>query len=396
MPDKDALLQGVTQFAKRLTRGWHDRSSKQMSETPQRVVNSSREARLTALLTVTPAVTIDARSRILAVSPSACALFRMAEDEVVGRSLSDLVEGFNLATISKATHQSGQISYWKARRSDGERFPVSLQTAEVVGGPSSSEVVVALNDLSLWRAADLQNQKLSEDLHQAWRQNSVGQMAATLSHELNQPLAAAATYLQATQADLSRAGVLGESAGRTLELAKGQVLRAGAIIRRTRKLLVAEDAPLQPELILPMIQDLEPMIGLLGPEAGTTIHIDVEAGLVMADRIQLQQALANLVRNAVEAVANDDQRQVRLVGRAISFTYYELRVEDSGPGLSDEKARRILEPQSSSKPNGMGLGLSITRRIVEVHGGSLSLGKSALGGAAFAFCLRRAPETQRP
>ncbi len=396
MPDKDALLQGVAQFAKRLTRGWHYRSPKQMSETPQRVVNSSREARLTALLTVTPAVTIDARSRILAVSPSACALFRMAEDEVEGRSLSDLVEGFNLATISKATHQSGQISYWKARRSDGERFPVSLQTAEVVGGSSCSEVVVALNDLSLWRAADLQNQKLSEDLHQAWRQNSVGQMAATLSHELNQPLAAAATYLQATQADLSRAGVLGDSAGRTLELAKGQVLRAGAIIRRTRKLLAAEDAPLQPELILPMIQDLEPMIGLLGPEAGTTIHIDVEAGLVMADRIQLQQALANLVRNAVEAVANDDQRQVRLVGRAISFTYYELRVEDSGPGLSDEKARRILEPQSSSKPNGMGLGLSITRRIVEVHGGSLSLGKSALGGAAFAFCLRRAPETQRP
>lgn len=381
-------------FARKLARGWQDRPPKQASETPPPIVNTAREARLTALLTVTPAVTIDARSRILAISSSACALFRMTEDEARGRGLGDLVEGFNLATISRATHQSGQISYWKARRSDGERFPVSLQTAEVVGGTSRSEVVVALNDLSLWRAADLQNQKLSEELHQAWRQNSVGQMAATLSHELNQPLAAAATYLQATQADLSRAGVLGDSAGRTLELAKGQVLRAGAIIRRTRKLLAAEDAPLQPEPILPMIQELEPMIGLLGPEAGTTIHIDVEAGLVMADRIQLQQALANLVRNAVEAVATCEQRQVRLMGRAISFAYYELRVEDSGAGLSDEETRRILEPQSSSKPNGMGLGLSITRRIVEVHGGSMSLGKSALGGAAFAFCLQRAPETR--
>ena len=116
----------------------------------------------------------------------------------------------------------------------------------------------------------------------------------------------------------------------------------------------------------------------------------------MADRIQLQQALVNLVRNAVEAVADCARREVRVVGRAIDADLYEIRVEDTGPGVDPKRTSDLFQPLMTTKSDGMGLGLSVTRTIVENHGGVLSVGRSDLGGAVFHFSLQRAPETPCP
>jgi two-component system sensor kinase FixL len=231
-------------------------------------------------------------------------------------------------------------------------------------------------------------------LNQVWRMNSLGEMAAILSHELNQPLTAAASYLQASQVDLGRAGIMADNASRTVELAKSQVLRAGAIIRRARELLTVETQPLEPERMSSMIDDLGPIIQLLGPasDAGIQISIDNIDDRVMADRIQFQQAIVNLVRNAVEAVADRERREVRLIGRPTSAEFYEIRVEDSGPGLAPDQVERMFEPLMTTKSDGMGLGLSVTRTIVENHGGSLTVGRSEMGGAAFTFSLQRVKE----
>lgn len=355
---------------------------------------SLRNATIHAMLASAPVVTLDARSRIVAISQPASALFRTSEREARGRPFQDFVEFFDAGIIRSAP--PGEYSpdqYWLGRRSDGDVFPLGIQMA-FTGAPENSEAILTLTDLSLWHSAELRSQELSEQLSQVWRMNSLGEMAAILSHELNQPLTAAATYLQASQADLGRAGVLADSASRTLELAKSQVLRAGAIIRHARELLTVETHPLAPERMSSMIDDLGPIIQLLGPasDAGVQIDIDSVEDRVMADRIQFQQAIVNLVRNAVEAVADRDRREVRLIGRPRCADFYEVRVEDSGPGVPPDQIERMFEPLMTTKSDGMGLGLSVTRTIVENHGGTLTVGVSPMGGAAFAFSLHRAKE----
>ncbi|MNX75135.1 Sensor protein FixL [compost metagenome] len=218
-------------------------------------------------------------------------------------------------------------------------------------------------------------------------------MAATLAHELNQPLSAAATYLHASQVDMEKAGALGDSALRTVELAKGQLLRAGKIIRRMRELLSPEARRLDSERASSMVEDLGPILTMIGSSKGIAIRMEVEAAndRVQAERIQFQQAMVNLVRNAVEAVGDQAAPEVVIVGRPASDAHYRISVEDNGPGIADDQIERIFQPLTTTKTGGMGLGLSVTRTIVESHGGRLQVSRSALGGAAFSFTLNREP-----
>ncbi len=352
---------------------------------------STRDATIGAILASAAVVSLDRRSRILSMSEPACALFGVREPDVLGRPFSDFVEFFD----SAAERTSGADEfYWPGRRRDGEVFPVGIHTASIENPEGPPDTILTLTDLSRWRSAEARNQELRDQLNQVWRLNSLGEIAATLSHELNQPLTAAASYLQATQADLGRAGVFADSASRTVELAKNQVLRAGDIIRRARNLLAGDERRLDPHRVSSMIDDLAPILQLLGPAAGAHLRIAVEdqADWVLADRIQFQQAIVNLVRNAIEAVAERPRREVAILGQAISTTEYRIRVEDSGPGIAPDQIGRIFRPLMTTKAGGMGLGLSVTRTIVERHGGVLGVQTSDLGGAAFAFSLQRLSE----
>jgi two-component system sensor kinase FixL len=360
---------------------------------------NTRNATIHAMLASAPVVTLDAGSIILAISQPACALFRTTESAATGRPFQEFVEFFDAGIVrASPPGEPTTDQYWLGRRADGDVFPLGIQLAFVTGDPGTSEVILTLTDLSLWHSAELRSQELSDQLNHVWRMNSLGEMAAILSHELNQPLTAAASYLQASQADLGRAGILADSASRTVELAKSQVLRAGAIIRRARELLTVEVHPLEPERMSSMIDDLGPIIQWLGPasDAGIQITIDSVDDRVMADRIQFQQAIVNLVRNAVEAVADLDRREVRLIGRPVGPDFYEIRVEDSGPGVPPDQVERMFEPLMTTKSDGMGLGLSVTRTIVENHGAALTVGRSDMGGAAFMFSLHRAKEDPVP
>lgn len=359
----------------------------------------TRDAAMRALLSSAAVVTLDARSRILTISRPACVLFRTTEQQATGRPFQEFVEYFHAGLARSAPPEDPRTDqYWLGRRSDGDVFPLGILVASMAGDADHSQTILTLTDLSLWHAAELRNQELGDQLNRVWRMNSLGQMAAMLAHELNQPLTAAVSYLQATKTDLGRVGVMADSAGRTVDLAKGQILRAGAIIRRARNLLSMDVNPLQPESLAAMLEDLGPIVQLLGPEAGAVIKIDVATGddKVMADRIQLQQALVNLVRNAVEAVAESARREVRVVGRPIDPARYEIRVEDSGPGVDPDQVSHLFAPLMTTKSDGMGLGLSVTRTIVQSHGGDLSVARSDLGGAAFVFNLQRASEASCP
>lgn len=355
-----------------------------------------RDASLEAMLASTPVVILDAQGLILNMSGPACALFRTTEHEATGLSFKDFVASFDARADTPGEGASSLRRYWTGRRTDGSLFPFGIRVAYVGADPNSSRVVLTLTDLSDWHAAEARSQQLSEQLNQVWRLNSLGEMAAILSHELNQPLAAAAIYLQTAQTDLDRTPPVTANACLSLNLAKGQVLRAGEVIRHARGLLTVGSQALKPERMTSMLLEIGPMLKLLGPAADAMIKIDIdgENDLVMADRIQFQQALINLARNAAEAVSGSDRREVHVTGHSVSETHYEVRVEDSGPGVPAGEVERIFAPLTTTKTDGMGLGLSVTRTIVEAHQGTLTVGTSPLGGAVFAFRLQRAEESQ--
>ena len=147
-----------------------------------------------------------------------------------------------------------------------------------------------------------------------------------------------------------------------------------------------------------MIEDLGPVLSMIGSAKGVTVRMDLqaEADTVRAERIQFQQAIVNLVRNAVEAVGDTPGSDVVIVGRALSDAHYTISVEDTGPGIAADQVERMFQPMTSTKSGGMGLGLSVTRTIVESHGGRLVVAKSALGGAAFSFNLNRETVGEHP
>ena len=357
----------------------------------------TRDATIQAMLASAAMVTLDHNSTILTMSGPACAFFKVREADAVGRPFLLFVDAFDPGmTQPPVSDGPASAQYWLGRRSDGDVFPLGIRTAFIADGRGAPDSVLTLTDLSLWRSAEARNRDLSDQLNHVWRMNSLGEIAATLSHELNQPLTAAASYLHASQTDLARAGIFGDSASRVIDLAKGQILRAGDIIRRARTLLVVGSLPLRAERVSSMIDDLGPAIEMLGREIYARVGIDIHEtdDAVLADRIQFQQAVLNLVRNAIEAVSDRPRREIAILGRAISPTEYRISVEDSGPGVEPENIDRIFQPLMTTKADGMGLGLSVTRTIVEKHDGVLDVQTSDLGGAAFTFNLKRCLELE--
>ena len=392
-----ALFAGVTWLIAEICWGFRALNSRTRDLTQQL---AAKDAMLNTALASVPVVTLEANGDIRRLNPAAADLFALTEKAARGRPFIELAPGFDINAIVGSGAPGGPLEakdgHWTGLRPDGASFPLSIQYGIVPGSTGGELIALCLTDLSRWHAADAQARELHAQLNKVWRLNSLGEMAATLAHELNQPLSAAATYLHASQMDMERAGPLGDSALRTTALAKGQLLRAGQIIRRMRELLSPEAHRLDSERASSMVEDLGPILTMIGSSKGVTIRLDMEAGddRVQAERIQFQQAMVNLTRNAVEAVGDHTAPEVVIIGRVLSDTQYSISVEDNGPGIAEDQIDRIFQPMTTTKSGGMGLGLSVTRTIVESHGGRLQVSRSALGGAAFSFNLNREPSVE--
>jgi len=352
-----------------------------------------RNRMLDAILASAPVVTLDRSGAIQFLTPPACAILGVTAEAAAGRPFSDFVDTFAIDGVGP--DDAGE-STWTGRKPGGQTYPLSIQVGVMADDPGGPHVALSLTDLTQAHAADARARELHAQLNRVWRLNSLGEMAAVLAHELNQPLTAATNYLHAGQAVAEKSDVMGQSVGHTIELAKAQLLRAGGIIRRMRELLAHETRCMGVERVAPMLADLHGVLGMIERDADVVIEyrIDDLNDRVRAERIQFQQAMINLIRNAVEALEGQENRRVRIVGRATSEQHYEMRVEDSGAGVDAEALETIFRPLMTTKSAGMGLGLSVTRTIVESHGGALSVERSDMGGAAFSFSLQREPELE--
>lgn len=353
-----------------------------------------RDHMLKTILASVPVVTLDRQGMVRSLTPSASCILAAPESLAIGEPFSLFVEDFDLA---ERTAQDGHLNAqrtWVGRRGDGRRLDLNIQLGLNEDETDPDHAILCLTDLTDSHAAEAHARDMHAQLNRVWRLNSLGEMAASLSHELNQPLSAAVTYLHAAQSDMKTAGPAAESASRTTDLAKTQLLRAGEIIRRMRELLAHESRGLDVESARSMMADVHGVLAMIGRAAGVSIelNIDAENDAVWAERIQFQQAMVNLIRNAVEALEGRSDPRVVVTGRAISPEAYEIRVEDNGVGIATADMESIFRPMMSTKSGGMGLGLSVTRTIIDSHGGTLKVEASPLGGASFSFCLMRERE----
>jgi two-component system sensor kinase FixL len=222
----------------------------------------------------------------------------------------------------------------------------------------------------------------------------MGEMAAALAHELNQPLTAignsvGALKLMLGEGDKPLDQTVRERVARAANQAEGQAVRAGEIVRRLRDFVARGEADARIEALAPLIED---SLALAAPDARAEeidIRLDLspKAGRVVADGIQLQQILVNLIRNAAEAMRDAPAPRVLTIRTVVRRGMVEISVSDTGPGVPDDLSERLFSPFVSTKTSGMGVGLSICRRIVEAHGGRMWLEGSKGGGADFRFTV---------
>ncbi len=236
------------------------------------------------------------------------------------------------------------------------------------------------------RLAETQSQ-----LIQVARLNAVGEMAGSLAHELNQPLTAIANYVHAAQQMVIR-DPTSPRVPELLQKAADQAVRAGQIVSRVRSNVDRGEIETSEQSLAGLVQEaVDVAVAGVGRD-GVEIRYAFDRGAdrVLADRIQVQQVILNLARNAVEAMAQSPRREIRIASQEAASGFLEVRVADTGPGIAPEVADRLFLPFVSGKPDGMGVGLSISRSIIEAHGGKLWASGNPDGGATFHFSLPRA------
>lgn len=218
-------------------------------------------------------------------------------------------------------------------------------------------------------------------------------MASSLAHELNQPLSAIANYLNGARQILAREGQSGAIEG--VEKAAEQALRAGDIIRRMRDFLARGEGERTVESLGKLVHEACALALVGAKENGVEVRYRIDAHLdrVLVDRVQVQQVIVNLVRNAFDAMRDQDTRKLDVATR-LDGDMAVVSVSDTGPGLAPEAAERLFQPFFTTKATGMGVGLSISRTIVEAHGGRIWTEPNPGGGAVFHFSVPLAVEDE--
>jgi two-component system, LuxR family, sensor kinase FixL len=347
-----------------------------------------------------PMVVIDLRGTIMSFSAAAERLFGYLEADVTGRNVSMLMPSPDrqrhdsylaryLDTGEKRIIGKGRIVV--GQRRDGTSFPMELSVGEVQSG-GHRIFTGFIRDLTDKQRAELKLNELQSELIHVSRLSAMGTMASTLAHELNQPLTAIANYLEAgrelltrLEGDANTRAMLDEAVTESTK----EALRAGGIVRRLRDFVARGDVEKRIEDLPSLIEEAGRLALIGARERGVSADFDLDlaTGDVFVDRVQIQQVLVNLIRNAVEAMSDTPRREL-LVSTAVEpREMVRVSVADTGPGLPPQIAAQLFHAFTSTKERGMGLGLSICRTIVEAHGGRIWAEPREGGGTTFHFTI---------
>jgi two-component system sensor kinase FixL len=380
-----------------------------MRSTPEQPTNADqalaalaeREAHLQSVLDTVPdaMIVIDPKGLIHSFSKAAERLFGYSAAEAEGQNVSLLMpepyrtqhDGYlsrYLTTGEKRIIGIGRLVV--GQRRDGSTFPMELAVGEMRSGERHF-FTGFIRDHTERQQTQTRLQELQSELIHMSRFTALGEMTSALAHELNQPLTAVANYLKGGKRLLEQNNPDNiPMACEAMDRAAEQALRAGQIIRRLRDLVSRGETDRQIENSAKLIEEASALAltGVKETGARVIFALDPKAVPVIADRIQVQQVLLNLMRNAVEAMQDQPVRTLTVSTRQTGEDTLEIDVADTGPGIAPEIADQLFQPFVTTKRHGMGVGLSISRTIIEAHGGRLWAEPNPGGGTIFRLTLK--------
>ncbi|HZP71707.1 MAG TPA: PAS domain S-box protein [Pseudolabrys sp.] len=360
----------------------------------------AREAHLKSILETVPdaMIAIDERGIIQSFSGAAERLFGYQADEAIGKNVSILMpppyrenhDGYlarYLKTGERRIIGIGRVVV--GLRKDGSTFPMELAVGEMRSGDRRF-FTGFIRDLTERQKTEARLQELQSELVHISRLTAMGEMASTLAHELNQPLSAISNYLRGSRRLLEGGTDEKSTMMRdALDKATDQAMRAGHIIRRLRDFVSRGESERRVESITKLVEEASALalVGVKDRGIRAQFRFDPSVELVLADRVQIQQVLLNLIRNAMDAMEDTPRRELMISVAPDGDGHVQVSVADTGSGIAPEIAEQLFQPFITTKRQGMGVGLSISRTIIEAHGGRIWVEPNPSGGTIFYFTL---------
>lgn len=350
---------------------------------------------------------LDGAERILGANPAFSRMLGHTDAQIRRCGLADITPpGEQAASRERVARVlAGEVREYHVQRRflhrDGQVVWASTSVAQVPDAAAGAPLLlVVAEDITEQKAAEEALAKAREALAQVTRASALGEMAASLAHEINQPLAAVAANAQAGLRWLDAQPPNEPQARAALDRIVRDARRAADIIGRTRAFLQRGASRRQPVALAAAVAEVIELVRAEAQSRRVALQVAAPDGLpaVLADTVQVQQVVLNLVMNGMEAIGRDGAgpRWVRVTLGRHDAASLRVQVEDAGPGLDPQAGEEIFQAFHTSKPQGLGMGLAISRGIVESHGGRLWTEQRPGAGATFCFTLPVAGEGAAP